>query len=151
MIGFREFRVEDLEHITFRPEDERECRDSTGQSCREVILSSDAERLTGISPKGEPFCVFGRTPTQVGFVWLLAGDNFLANVKTLVRETPKVLAMWHQRSPLLFTVADPRNDVHVRWLHAIGFEHANTIQVRGLPFHVLTRSPCAIPHSPLSQ
>lgn len=151
MIGFRAFDPSDLDRIEFRPEDERECRSSTGQSCREVITTSESDRLTGISPTGEPFCVFGKSSTQVGFVWLLAGTNFLANVRTLVRETPKVLAMWHKQSPLLFTVADPRNDVHVRWLHAIGFEHANTIQVRGLPFHVLTRSPCAIPHSPLSQ
>lgn len=144
----RPYREEDLDAVTFRPEEEIECV-LAGHGDGKGFIRYCAERevvYVALDPQGLPFLFFGRLKDEDGvgaFVWM-QGDNerMFRNRVALIRGLGTVLDKWHETTPLLYTYMNPESRAHLRLLLRFGFTAVGAVEYSpGRPYYELVRTP----------
>jgi hypothetical protein len=82
---------------------------------------------------GKVACVFGVADMpgnpSLGVVWLRAANRINQCLLYVMRQTPLWLTAWHAQYPgglVAYPMAE-NNDLHLRWLRAVGFRVRKTI------------------------
>lgn len=120
--------VEDCQHLAprLRREDIEEVRAASGlEPLVALTLGLRLGECLVMECKGERFGLFGVCPTQtpgVGLVWMLATDSIHTHRTRFIRECRKWVKHLHTNYPVLWNYVDARNELHIRWLHWLGFE-----------------------------
>jgi hypothetical protein len=109
-----------------------------------LSLEASAVCWTVCDSEGVPFAMFGATPISgtFGSPWLLATDDFRANIKFVLRHTPAYIQAMHRLFPVLVNYVDCRNADSIRYLRSVGFVFTAFEPEHGLarvPFLQFTR------------
>ena len=99
---------------------------SRSRMCFTAVVDDDAIAMFGVAPDGE----------GNGIVWMVATNAMerLAVKKELLRASREFLPLLMQGYSRVYNVVDQRNDKAIRWLHWLGFEFENAVNVNGYPF-----------------
>lgn len=80
-----------------------------------------------------PACVFGVADMPgnpaIGVVWLRAANRISKCLLYVMKQSPLWLKTWHQQYPgglVAYPMAE-NNDLHLRWLRAVGFRVRRTV------------------------
>lgn len=94
------------------------------------------ERVIAETPNGDPILIGGIKPTHANAaaIWMLATPLLEQYALPSVRMTRRWIDEWHKTYPLLWNRAWEDNDLHVRWLKALGFSFIRRMPVRGNTF-----------------
>ena len=132
----------DIEAIArdVRMADEIEIKASSGESVADAMafgLSRSTVCFTAVADD-EPIAMFGVAPdgTDNGIVWMVA-TNALERMtlrKALLKSSRELLPVLMAGYSKVYNVVDQRNDKAIRWLHWLGFEFENAVNVNGYPF-----------------
>ncbi len=104
-------------------------------------VDGKVEALLGVSPVARH--------AYFGLVWMVTTDVIFKHRRDLLRLTPGVLNMLHDRFPLLGNHVDARNDKHIAWLRRAGFSLLREVPDYGverrpfIEFAKLRAEPCA--------
>jgi hypothetical protein len=97
-------------------------------------------------PVLEPLCLFGLQEhpedPSIGVPWMVGTDLLTREPITFLRKAPWFIEQFNSLYPLLANFVDARNELHVRWLKAMGFTFTDLIPMFGvaqLPFWRFTR------------
>lgn len=137
-----------------REEDRQEVETSTGTAASAVVSAAfsmsrecyTVRRSDGMRIEQDPCLIFGVVDDphniNVGVVWLLATDSIRGANFAVIREARHWLASWLMRYPSgLHNTVDKRNQLHIRWLSALGFTLEGEVLRNGQPFvHATLRS-----------
>lgn len=129
MSHYRPSTVADAEYIAprLREADKSEIRAATGNDPLQSLLNGlhiGTCCYTMVTPDGEPAGMFGLVETSdpiAAAVWALATDQLLKHRITFMRESHKWIISANAIYPVLFNYVDERNNVHIKWLSAMGF------------------------------
>lgn len=152
----REATVADAVSVAprLRTEDRMECEAALGFSPEVALpfgvtagenwvfeIDGTVEAILGVSPVGgNPY---------FGMVWMMTTEAIFDHRKELLRATPRVLEMLHDRFPLIGNHVDVRNTKHIDWLKKVGFSMLRVIPEFGverrpfIEFAKLRAEPCA--------
>ena len=124
-----------------RPEDRLEVETATGKTVEEALLQSiaiSAECYTiRFNNERDPVAIFGVGPrhSSFGVPWLMATPEVTRGSLALLWEAPIWFERWIKKYPDgLINIADTRNELHLRWLTAIGCALWHTIKRNGHEF-----------------
>lgn len=80
-----------------------------------------------------------QTHPNVGAIWMLGTPLLESYALGSVRESLRMIAVWHLDYPLLWNRALESNALHVRWLRLLGFSFLRRVIIRGNPFLEIVR------------
>lgn len=106
-----------------------------------MLVDGQVEALLGVSAVANH--------SYFGLVWMVATDAIFDHRRDLLRMTPEVLTMLHDRFPLLGNYVDARNSKHIAWLKRAGFSLLREVPDYGVEqrpffeFAKLRAEPCA--------
>lgn len=111
-----------------READRRECMARVGLKPDVVLpLTVTLEKDVWVCCDLEdtPVVIMGVSPValhpEMGIVWMTSTDEIFKYKMTLMKGTPEILEMFHDKYPLLANHVDARNTVHIKWLKKMGF------------------------------
>lgn len=156
MLTVRPATVEDAHFLAtrLRPADIAELEAGGGTTPLQALLQGvewGTETLTGVTPEGTPFCMFGVGDTPdplVGSIWLLGTEVVRRFPLGFNRHVMRLLPRFHQRYPVLMNCVHEANAVHIEWLRFHGFSFLRRIHhpATGDPFLEFARlRQCASP------
>lgn len=87
---------------------------------------------------GKPAAMWGACPESLlgekALLWMLGTDHVPRNAKALLRMSRAFVAHIQAQYPILECFVDMRYHAAVRWVAWLGFEHAGTATINGMPF-----------------
>ena len=117
-----------------RPEDRRECEQTTGYSAEAICVESYYQSAYGASvyfevPNGKAAGVAGVSPNNM--IWMLCTPESTEYPHTFVREARR----WVNSlpNPYLYNVADMRNEAHIKLLKLLNFKFIRYFMYNGVP------------------
>jgi len=131
-----------------RKEDRDEVLAASGLSPHKALMNGyvlSTECFTIIEQgSGLPLGMFGYRIIEkglLGTVWMLATDRLVEHRWSFLRGSRKRIDYMQSRVPLLYNTVDVRNDVHIKWLHWLGFRFVRVIKAgkAQLPFAEFVR------------
>lgn len=126
--------VQDVDYIAsrLRQADYNECLAATGEEPLGVLhqgLNLGDISLTLRAPSGERvgLCGVVQCPAikEAGAVWMVATDDIYQHQMTFLRNSKRALQDLSKDYLVLFNCVDARNEVHIKWLHWMGFTFIN--------------------------
>lgn len=146
MVEIRYFPSIDFSKLNLRKEDIREIETGTGLDWKAGLSRSiSVSRWWGTieTKTGEVLFIWGlsETPNQlVGCPWAVADMMFWKHVIGCQRVSRSLFKWMLLKYPVLCSMVDSRNKVHIKWLKRMGCTlHENKqIENQGVPFIVFT-------------
>jgi len=144
---FRPATQADVNYITnnVRMEDLREARTATGnpETMSELRTTwRNYGQVYSAEVGNKPAVLMGAIPQGDGSAqaWLIGTPRCEDKPVALLRECRLWVNRWHSRWRPLWNVVDVRNDTHVRWIEAAGFELLHRVILNEHPFLYFQKS-----------
>lgn len=126
-----------------RPEDRQEVETATGCS-PDVALPASVPNCDEAyaaylmdQPAENPCVLFGvsKDPRQqAGIVWMVCTPDIYKAPLAIIKAAKDFIALWGGQYGRLHNVADSRNQLHLKWLKAMGFTLGPYYNINGVPF-----------------
>jgi hypothetical protein len=152
MIKKRIARATDAERLAprLRVADRQEIKAVSGEDPLAALERSVSQsrpcHAIAIEPEDQPLALFGVVPhaesRNLGFVWLLGSADIDTHSFVLLRMSRECVESLQDHYAILWTLADARNRVHLRWLEWCGFTALRLIEQHGVeqrPFYQFVR------------
>lgn len=123
-----------------RPEDRRELETATGRTAVEAVFRSLAvSEIAYVSRyKGEPHAVFGVAPS--GVVWMVGTKAIEKAPMSTYKAAKEIIhGLLENHYETLWNHVDCRNELHIKWLKALGFNFGSVRYVNGMPFQFFSK------------
>lgn len=108
-----------------------------GEALTESVQAT-ARAYVAVDKDDAPICIFGVLDVGEGrgVVWLLGTDAIKQHYRQFLRLSWQGLALVMDGFTYLYNVADPRNDLHIRWIKWLGFKlgQMHPLGIHGEPF-----------------
>lgn len=86
----------------------------------------------GCTDDNEPGVLWGTQPVagvpEVGWIWMVCTDLILEHRWVFLEQARRGIRQAHASYPVLTNYVDERNEVHVKWLRAMGFSFLRRVE-----------------------
>ena len=140
MADWRESVLPDVAYVArhLREADRQEIMAGSGEEPLSVLLRGFLESqpcYTIVSNEGVPIGLFGVVPSydpMVGGCWAVMTDEIRTIRIEFLRKCGDVIEQLNEKWPILFNYVDARNELHIKWLRAMGFTFIKVHQEHGV-------------------
>jgi len=108
------------------------------------LTKQGGRNYTGLSPEGEPMCMFGTHPAEMegyGVIWFLGSDELKKYKYLVVKMCLEIVPKLAHGYKVLYNFVDKRHKQAIKWLKILGFKETYEVKSFGygkIPFILMT-------------